>query len=94
MDAEVFSEALRAVDEAINAEAKRPAAPEAPRVPPIDAHIAELHEAMVRHNAKIETAQLEYAEDVTASRARLDTAQNELRAAERELAARWHGETT
>jgi hypothetical protein len=90
MDAEVFSGALRAVDEAINSEeAKRPVAP---NVPPIDAHIAELHEAMVRHNAKIEAAQAEYAEAVTASRAKLDQAQNELRAAERELAARWHGQ--
>lgn len=91
-----FDGALQAVNEVL-AEPQRPPAPTREPEPvavltPIDAHIAEMHEAMLAHNADIEAADLAYANRINASRAKLETAQNELRAAERELAARWHGE--
>jgi hypothetical protein len=98
-DKNVLSGAMRTVDEALTdiSVPQRPFAPtrdpeSVTALTPIDAHIAEMHEAMLAHNADIEAADLAYADRINASRARLETAQNELRAAERELAARWHGE--
>lgn len=95
MDESVLSGAMRAVDEALANMPQRPPAPimEPELVlTPIDAHIAEMHAAMLAHNAAIEAADRDYADMINASRAKLESAQNELRAAERELAARWHGE--
>lgn len=94
MNEHVFDGVTQTVEKA---ESQRPSAPTREPEPvavltPIDAHISEMHEAMLAHNADIEAADLAYANRINASRAKLEAAQNELRAAERELAARWHGE--
>jgi hypothetical protein len=97
MDDNVLSGAMRAVDEALAEMPQRPPAPppepEPALIPPtpIEVHIAETIAAMHAHNDAIQRAQEAYSDAISASRAKLEAAQNELRAAERELAARWHG---
>lgn len=97
MDENILSGAVRAIDEALADMQQRPPAPtrepESVVITPIDAHIAEMHDAMLAHNEDIAAAQTRYADRVNASRTKLQGAQNELRAAERELAARWHGKS-